>query len=210
MRTLGHRGRGDPGQAQRPAVPRSPSGRWPTAPRRHHGRGATVRPVHEPWPGGNPRGSSVPSLKRMRILRARPSPDRAGLQAGSRSPAGGSGDRRTRPGRCTVERPGARSTRIGTTVACRRTCKVSRRWRYAARASRRSPSRCRAGPQGRAAGGSHPAASPAHHVPAAFNEPLSPPPWRPIRRSLFSCQIIKIAWQVLVLLPGGYVPRPPR
>jgi hypothetical protein len=148
-----------------PAVPQNASGRCLIALRLRHGRDATVRRSAGAYPAAwreTPRtGHQCRCPAACGFSAPVQTPADGASPTGCHSPAGGSGDMRTRARGRTAGQPGGRSARTRTTAACRQTCKASRRWQYAARGPRRgSPLRCRAASRARAAEGSPSGASP--------------------------------------------------
>ena len=106
-----------------PAVPQSPSGRWSIALRRRHGRDANARRSAGACPAAwreTPRtGHQCRCPAACGFSAPVQTPADGASPTGSHSPAGGSGDMRTRPRRRTAGEPGGRSTHTGTTTAFR-------------------------------------------------------------------------------------------
>ena len=119
-------------------------------------------PVHAPWPGGKlpervVRAAGQPPADFLRP----PKPALMGhlqLALIAQPVAVATGEHA--PDDVQPDNPPAAVPRTGTTAACRRTCKASRRWQLTARGPRSSPLWRRAGSRARAAEGSPSGASP--------------------------------------------------
>jgi len=149
------------------------------------------RPVHEPWPGGKPRGvvravaqphadfpsaSSPPLMGRFQLARvAQP----VAVATGEHAPDDVQPDDPASTATALEPRPLA-------------DCKASRQWRCAAHGPRISPLRRRAGRRARAAEGSHPGASPARRCACSLQQATCRRP----KGAPSAAPIIEIAWLV--------------